>query len=192
MKNQILLVAALAFGCGLTQAWSKPCPPGRTPSVAVVNTSNIVVGSARVCADADGVHATMEVRGLIPGHAYTVWFVYIDKPLLCVHPGICDSDPDFLGTSPLFNPLAVIGRMDSAVAGKSGDVQFSGEINGMIVSPGSQLQLAINIHGPASSDLRERARQLLTPQDPGLGTPGSGILNGPIAGFGPGAVVTFP
>jgi hypothetical protein len=190
--NKMMFVAALAFVCSLTPAWSKPCPPGHTPSVAVVNASNVVVGSARVCADADGVHATMEVRGLTPGHAYTVWFIYIDKPLQCVHPGICDSDPDFFGTSPLFNPLAVIGRMDSAVVGKDGDAQFTGEISGMIVSHGAQLQLAINIHGPASSDLRERARQLLTPQDQGLGTPGSGILNGPTAGFGPSAVVTFP
>jgi hypothetical protein len=134
----------------------------------------------------------MEVRGLTPGYAYTVWFFYVDKPLLCVHPGICDSEADVFGTSPLFNPLAVIGRMDSAVVGKSGDAQFSGEIGGMSVSHGSQLQLLINIHGPASSDLRERARQLLTPQDPSLGTPFAGVLNGPTAGFGPTAIVNFP
>jgi hypothetical protein len=37
-------------------------------------------------------------------------------------------------------------------------------------------------HGPAStSDGRFLARQLLTPQDPGLGTPGSGVTSdGPV------------
>jgi hypothetical protein len=192
LMNKMKVVAALAFTCCLTPVWAKPCPPGSTPSVAVLNNSNSVTGNARVCADVDGVHVTMDVRGLTPGRAYTVWFAYIDNPGLCFHPVTCDSDVDFFGSSPLFNPVVVIGRMDSAVAPRNGEAQFSGEISGMVVSHGSQLQILMNDHGPASSDLRERARQLLTPQDQALGTPGSGILNGPTAGPWGTAIVTFP
>jgi hypothetical protein len=188
LMNKMIAAAALTILCCLTPVWGKPCPPGHTPSVAVFNAANSVTGSARVCVDGDGAHATLNVRGLTPGHAYTVWFGYIDKPLTCVHPGVCDSPEDFIAP----NPVGVVGRLDSAVAPKNGEVEFSGDVNGMLVSPGSQVQLVIFDHGMAdAADLRNRARQLLTPQDPALGAPGLGVVGGPMGVFWGIAVVNF-
>jgi hypothetical protein len=41
----------------------------------------------------------------------------------------------------------------------------------MRLSSGSQVLLFIGGHGPVKNDNRARARQLLTPEDPNLGTP---------------------
>ncbi len=185
--NRIAVVVALAFAGCLNPAWAENCPPGHTPSVAVVNAANSVTGSARVCADADGVNVSMDVMNLTAGHAYTVWFAYIDKASLCKVPDCSDVD----WGAP--NPLVVFGRMASTVAGKN-DAQFSAELSGMLLSHGSQVELVILDHGMASiADLRSRARQLLTPQDPGLGAPGLGILaDGALGQFWGQAIVNFP
>jgi len=137
--NRIAVVVALAFAGCLNPAWAENCPPGHTPSVAVVNAANSVTGSARVCADADGVNVSMDVMNLTAGHAYTVWFAYIDKASLCKVPDCSDVD----WGAP--NPLVVFGRMASTVAGKN-DAQFSAELSGMLLSHGSQVELVILDH----------------------------------------------
>jgi len=141
---------------------------------------------ARVCADHEGVRASMEVKNLAVGHAYTVWFAYVDQPSLCVIQG-CDV-PDFLDP----DPLGVLGRMDSGVAQHS-EMRFSTSIAGFQLSHGSLVQLILFDHGPANSDNRRRARQLLTPQDPALGAPGLGVVaDGALGQFSAVAVVNIP
>lgn len=187
--NKIIVIVALTIVGAATQAWAKTCPPGHHPAVNIFSpVATIAPGSARACVDDDGAHASLDVKGLTPGHAYTVWFVYIDDPSLCVNPAMCADLADVTGA----NPAAVLGRLDSTVANYKGEMKFSGDINGMKVSPGSMVQLVIMSHGLAdNADLRNRARQLLTPQDPPLGAPGLGVLSGPFGSFWGVAAFTF-
>jgi hypothetical protein len=138
-------------------------------------------GDAFLCIGPQGVRAKLHVRALTPGDAYTVWFFYIDDPSQCATPGQCapeDGAPPGQCEGPLdlrgFNPLVVIGRLDSAVAPRS-KVNFAGRVRGLRLSSRSQVWLFIAAHGKAeTSDNRARARQLLTPEDPALGAPGLG------------------
>ena len=143
-------------------------------------------GRAHLCVTRRGVTAWMNARNLVPYDAYTVWWVYFDDPTLCEVSGECGG-PDFGGT----NPLGVFGRMDSAVAPRSGKKHFFGRISGFRPSSGSQIWLWIFGHGPAdNSDGRHLARQLLTPELPPAGRPHLGNdIDGPL-GF-EAAIVKF-
>ena len=136
-------------------------------------------GIIALCIDAQGVRARLHAKGLEHGDAYTIWFFYWDDPSQCATPGQCapgDGAPPGQCEGPLdlrgFNPLVVLGRLDSAVAPRNGEVNFAGRVRGLRLSSGSQVWLFIAAHGEAhASDNRARARQLLTPEDPFLGAP---------------------
>lgn len=157
-----------------------------------------VHGNAFLCIDAKGVRVRLHAKGLEYGDAYTIWFFYWDDPSQCATPGQCapgDGAPPGQCEGPLdlrgFNPLVVLGRLDSAVAPRNGKVNFAGRVRGLRLSSGSQVWLFIGAHGEAhASDNRARARQLLTPEDPPLGAPllgncvdGSKIVSAAIAIF---------
>ena len=165
-------------------------------------------GRGTVCATPLGLWSTMSVRGLTPGNAYTVWWVYIDDPASCANFPLPAPDvvpfpepADYAGPCGLadfftmdasgqyLNPLAVFGRMDSVVAGKRHRTRFAGDLRSFVPSPGSQVWLFIFGHGAAdNSDKRQLARQLLTPEDPGTGAPHLGIEGSPF-GYPAGVVV---
>jgi hypothetical protein len=143
-------------------------------------------GQGTVCVTWSGLSSKIWVRGLTEGFAYTVWWVYIDDKELCAGPiapfeppgyaGPCGFGDFFDFVNEPANPLAVFGRMDSAIPGHKGWTRFSGDLRGMKPSPGSQVWLLIFGHGPADMDDGQRlARQLLTPEDPGAGAPHLGI-----------------
>lgn len=166
-------------------------------------------GRGLVCATPLGLWSTLRVEGLTPGNAYTTWWVYIDDPASCAgfplpspdvipfpepdgYAGRCGL-ADFFTPDPsgeFLNPLAVFGRMDSLVASHKRRTRFAGDLRSFTPSPGSQVWMFIFGHGPADvSDKRQLARQLLTPEDPGSGTPHVGIEGRP---FGyPAGVVVF-
>lgn len=142
-----------------------------------------VAGNARLCLSADGVRVRMSVHNLVPGRAYTVWFVYFDDPSKCITaPGTVNpcGPPDLTkpvpsATDPNAAPAGVFGRMDSAVADEDGEARFSAYLQDFHVSPGSHVHLGIFVHDPASDNNQVRARQLLTPENPHLGFPGLGL-----------------
>ncbi len=165
-------------------------------------------GKGKLCVTPQGLRGNMKVRGLTAGNAYTVWWVYIDRPDQCVpfwldppdvpfpeprgYAGAC-SFVDFFTFDPnagILDPLVVFGRMDSVVTNRRGMTRFSGTVRGMKPSPGSQVWMLAFGHGPADmSDGRQLARQLLTPEDPLSGIPHVGIEGRP---FGyPSHVVVF-
>lgn len=120
-----------------------------------------------------GAHVVMQAGNLTPGVAYTVWFVYFDDTSRCLIQHQCG--PADL-TMPASAPEGVFGRMDGAVAGNNGELMFHGTLQDFRISAGSAVHLVLFAHGPASTtDNQERARQLLTPEAPGLGTPGLGL-----------------
>jgi hypothetical protein len=121
----------------------------------------------------NGAHALMHAENLTPGVAYTVWFVYFDDTSKCLTPYQC-APPDL--TMPAGDPEGIFGRMDSAVAGDNGELTFQATMRDFRISAGSAVHLALFAHGPVSAtDNQERARQLLTPQNPVLGAPGLGL-----------------
>jgi hypothetical protein len=72
--------------------------------------------------------------------------------------------------------------MDAGVAGPNGQLTFQATLRDFEVSAGSAVHLILFTHGPVSTtDLQERARQLLTPENAVLGAPGLGV--GPEKGF---------
>lgn len=164
-------------------------------SVDVVALEEPIEGTAKLCTTPWGVKAQSEVMGLTRGNAYTVWFVYFDDPSQCVHggPGIC-GDADFFTEDPVsgeLDPLAVLGRFDSVVPHRAGEIPFRGRVRGLNLSSGSQVWLLTFGHGPAdTSDNRRLARQLLTPEDPMIGVPHLGNnVDGPL--WSPVSVAVF-
>ena len=177
---------------------------------------NKISGRGTLCKTPRGTWSTMRLRGLTSGNAYTVWWVYIDDPDSCVNaplstdpasptynPDIPADEPvgyagrcglaDFFTMDPsgeFLNPLAVYGRMDSVIADSRRKIRFAGDIRNFTPSPGSQIWMFVFGHGPAdTTDNRQLARQLLTPEDPLSGVPHLGISGRP---FGyPAGVVVF-
>ncbi|MEO1245623.1 MAG: hypothetical protein AAFX56_08045 [Pseudomonadota bacterium] len=166
-------------------------------------------GRGKVCASKHGVLSHMRVRGLTPGNAYTVWWVYIDNPDSCAGIRLTPENSEVpfaepsgyagrCGLADFFtpneagdglDPLAVFGRMDSAVAENARRTWFVGDLRGLTPSPGSQVWMLVFGHGPADvGDGRQLARQLLTPEDPGTGAPHLGIEGRPY-GYPAGVVV---
>lgn len=170
---------------------------------------NSLSGRGGLCATPYGTFGSLQVRGLTPGNAYTVWWVYFDKPQDCagfpLTPDVAEvpaPEPigyagncglaDFFTPDPsgeFLNPLAVYGRMDSVVAYNKRRTYFRGDIRDFEPAPGSQIWMFIFGHGPANKDdKRQLARQLLTPEDPLSGVPHLGIEGRPF-GYPAGVVV---
>lgn len=136
-----------------------------------------ITGSATLCATQSGLKAQMRASNLVPGHAYTVWWIYIDEFPACSSMPECDFLLFFAD-----DPAAVMGRMGSAIAGANGKAHFGGSVNGMVASPGAEVWLFMMDHEEASlEDGRALARQLLTPEDAIFGAPHLGIEGGEAA-----------
>ena len=154
---------------------------------SVSNPTLGITGSAELCIDPDRATVSEWAQNLIPGHAYTTWFAYIDDPTQCGSyvggkPGVC-SDPD--AVLPADSPIVVFGRMDGAIAGPNGRLHFTGNFHDLRFSHGSTVWIIMFEHGPASAtDNRFLARQLLTPQAPVLGAPGLGASADGTVGHG--------
>ncbi len=147
-------------------------------------------GTTNLCIKANGLKAQFSAKGLMAGDAYTVWWVYFDRPDLCTAPGCSDDDfaPSAAGGG---TPLGVFGRFGSAVAPRNGKVHITDTWGGMQPSSGAELWLLMLGHGPADvGDGRHLARQLLTPEDPLAGMPHLGNdVDG--TGFTPVAITVY-
>ena len=186
MKHQTVyafIAAALAaLYCETGQAetqsfnWKKACERTSVNPIPIVETGG--KGKASLCVFSNRIKGSMRVRNLDPGSAYTVWWVYFDTPSACtdstplpitLHGGAsqCDLD-DFFGDK----PQAVFGRMDSGISPRNGRLHFRGNFRGMQPSNDSEIWLLVFGHGTAAyHDGSALARQLLTPEDPGVGAP---------------------
>jgi hypothetical protein len=190
MRHKACVFGLLILGCTF---WLTPalraqddCANVLSATTNAIGTSGIT-GDASLCVDEGAVGASMHVEGLTPGNAYTVWFVVFDNPANCGNyaggtPGVCTSAD---ATLPSANPEAVFGRMDGLIAEDSGRARLAGRYRNLRLSHGAIVWLLMFGHGPAvTTDNRERARQLLTPQKPALGPPGLGATGDTMQGAG--------
>ena len=123
-------------------------------------------GSGGICVDAGVVHAAVQVGGLTTGHVYTAWLAYFDHPTLCAQSpcGLVDLRGD--------DPSGVLVRVGGGIARDDGEMELRTSLADMQPGTGSQVTLLLLNHGPLiAADGRARARQLLTPQSPDLGSP---------------------
>lgn len=172
--------ATQGIGYTATAAAAAGCMAGPVAQVG----KEPITGDAFLCADPDGVSAQVRVAHLTPGNVYTAWFAYLDKRASCAATPCADAD--FLGD----DPVGAYARMDAVIADDTGKAKFVGDFPGFRLSNGSEVQLVIFVHGPASKDdNRQLARQLLTPQDPTFGAPAAGAKVDGIKGTGAVAAV---
>jgi hypothetical protein len=173
----LLLVLSLGLCSFLPDAVAGDDHGCRKASLMALGTTPIH-GDTFLCIDEEGVRARLYAKGLEKRNAYTIWFSYIDQRSKCAEPDLCGPDafvPADPADLPTFDPLGVVGRLDSAVAPRNGKVTFAGRVRGLHLSSGSQVQLFMLGHGEAhASDHRARARQLLTAEEPALGAPNLG------------------
>lgn len=171
LKTSILLLTALTMTVTLNTAMAHDCD-----QQDIIDLGAGIEGFTFLCIEPNGIQAQLKVEGLVPGDAYTVWWIYFDDPSQCAAAPEC-GDVDFAGD----DPLPVFGRFGSAVAPKSGRAHINSRISGMKASSGSQIWIFMVGHGAADfSDGRQLARQLLTPEDPLAGAPYLGIVGGPV------------
>ncbi|MEM1229130.1 MAG: hypothetical protein AAGI15_01230 [Pseudomonadota bacterium] len=162
-----------------------PSAIAQAPSVSPCQSAPVTVlpleemsasGNARLCVLPERLRARGVLNDLVPGNAYTVWWVYIDQPGECQGGFAACVEAFFLDA----NPRAVFGLMDSGIASRRGQIYFEDTLNGMDPTRNAQVWYLVFGHGPADrSDGRRLARQLLTPEDPNVGAPFLGVEGEP-------------
>ncbi len=171
LKTTILFLMASTMTINLNTAEAHEC--GLSD---VIDLGAGIGGFSFLCVEPRSIQGQLQVEGLVPGDAYTVWWVYFDDPSQCETSGEC-GPPDLEGA----NPLGVFGRYGSVVAAPNGRAHINDRLNGMKPSSGSVVWIIMVAHGAAAtSDGRQLARQLLTPEDPAAGAPHLGVVDGPV------------
>jgi hypothetical protein len=167
----LVVVGVLAVG-GTLKAAPAPVPayvtqqPGCLDASVFAVDSSGLSGHARLCILDEGVRPSADVEGLTPSTAYVTWFAYFDRPQSCQQ-GRCTL-ADLRGDA----AIGVSGRMDAIVADGLRKAQFRGDFRDLRMSGGSDALIYVFERGAvATGDARDRARQLLTVQLPGLDLP---------------------
>ncbi|MEN8789709.1 MAG: hypothetical protein ABF293_11520 [Flavobacteriaceae bacterium] len=130
----------------------------------VVN--GVLAGTSTLHRNNNGITANFKATGLIPGHAYTVWWVIWNNPEECEGGvGACGSDADFIenadaikieimyatghvaGNSGTGNFGAHLNENDDS--GSINDLQFLPAYGGLLDSQKAEVHLVLRSHGPA-------------------------------------------
>jgi hypothetical protein len=176
----ILLIVISVLGL----SWFSPAQAACVKQ-AVAPLAETVSGEVSLCQTSGDVIAKLQLKGLKPGNAYTVWLVYVDDGAKCSAEGqaACFGTTNTGGDQNAV-PDEAFGRLTDVIAPKNGKANISGDVPGLQLSKGSQVWILVKGHGPAStSDNLARARQLLTPEDETAGAPNLGIVGGAVADF---------
>src|SRR5579862_1212739 len=179
LKRARLLVGTSLLMLGAGTLWLSTAAQAACQKQPLAPAMEMVNGEATLCEVKGGVTAAIRTTGLTAGNAYTFWFVYIDDLAKCTADGMAVC----IGMNePNEVPDAALGRLTDVVAPRNGKATVTGSVPGLLLSKGSQVLLLVKGHGPANTtDNLARARQLPTPEDPTIGTPQEGIVNGAVA-----------
>jgi hypothetical protein len=152
---------------------------------AVAAVGETVSGDVTLCQKTTDVSVKLTAKGLKPGNAYTIWFIYVEDGSKCAAEGqsVCFG-ASATGGDQTAVPDEAFGRLTDVVAPKNGKANLSGDVPGLQLSKGSQVWILLKGHGPANAgDNLALARQLLTPEDETAGAPNLGIVGGSVADF---------
>jgi hypothetical protein len=119
-----------------------------------------VVGTTQLTRNTDGLQLTLDVDGLIPGHAYSVWWVVWNNPEFC--DGACD-DPDVGSEDVKVEVLYAAGSVAGGTKGNFGatlkEDDVTGSINGeffnlpnnggLLDAMKAEIHVVLRSHGPA-------------------------------------------
>jgi hypothetical protein len=120
------------------------------------------IGQSRLVRSADGISATFQTSGLVPGAAITLWFGVINNPQACASSPCTlddtanpDVQADFLygggtivGSS---GKATVAGRLAAGDPSGSAFIEFGGEGIGLLDPQQAEVLLLLHSHGPAQS-----------------------------------------
>ena len=145
MKNQTILLLLLIAGLMLACESETPVSPdtidaeissidfqgkaavkGSAKSTSdVFNTiTGDIIGESTLNRNGNGVTINFNTSGLMPGHAYTLWWVIWNKPENCIDPGAC-AEPDFANA---LNVEVQLLYAAGHVAGNNGKGNFSAHL----------------------------------------------------------------
>lgn len=147
-----LTAATIAVQAGNQSPTIHVQPVETHPSRGDVQT--VEGAAARLVKARDGLFASLDTKGLTPGHVYTLWLVVINDPSKCLQ-SPC-TPKDVLKRSKIV--ASDVGYAGGIIAGKGGSGQFSayqakGELsgpwfgNGLKAPDKAEVHLVINDHG---------------------------------------------
>jgi hypothetical protein len=138
-----LLLVVMLLGCDsetlvspnndtdqLTAVKSKPANGAANKSTKsttdIFNTiTGDVIGKSTLHRNKNGITINFKTTGLMPGHAYTLWWVVWNKPENCIIPGEC-AEADFPNAG---NVEVQLLYATGSVAGNNGTGNFSAHLN---------------------------------------------------------------
>ena len=165
-----LLKLALAFAIIATLAGAIPAAAGDTSRTTVhrFDDASVIDGSySKLERDDDEVELKLKARELMPGGAYTIWWVVFNTPDGCV---------DGCGLDDLFNPDATVSLLwaTGGIANAVGVHRFEAELEegnppgqvlfgpGLMDAEGAEIHPVVRGHGLASADPDVLEQQLTT------------------------------
>ncbi|MDZ7717355.1 MAG: hypothetical protein U5K72_00875 [Balneolaceae bacterium] len=134
----ILLITGLLFGCesntpvspeselASAELQSDAAAKGYTKSTADIfnGVTGEIIGVSTLHRNGNGITVNFKTTKLMPGHAYTLWWVIWNKPELCATPGAC-VESDF-GNA--LNVEVQLLYATGSVAGNNGKGNFSAHL----------------------------------------------------------------
>ena len=143
---------------GLDTAQEQSVLDGQIATTSIVTefpAGPVIPGaSAWISRSKNGVNVRLQTRGLIPGHAYTLWVVPFNNPENCIVANACVL-ADALANDPavavdLINGTGLVvggsGKATFAARTKVGDLGIRGI--GLLDALGSEIHLVVRDHGP--------------------------------------------
>jgi len=147
----------------------------------VVN--GVLAGTSTLHRNHNGITANYKATGLIPGHAYTVWWVIWNNPENCIVPGAC-SDGDFGDPDVQVELMYATGH----VAGDNGMGNFSGHLNENDASESINPLYGLPSYGGLLDAEKAEVHVVLRSHGPKV----PGIVNEQIGSYLGGCPTTFP
>ncbi len=151
----------------------------------VVN--GVDAGTSTLHRNSSGITINYKATGLIPGHAYTVWWVVWNNPEYCLVPGEC-TDADFV-SNPDFNLIEVeLLYATGHVVGNSGKGNFGAHLNENEASGSINPLFGLPLYGGLLDAEKAEVHGVLRSHGPAV----PGIVNEQIGSYLGGCPTTFP
>ena len=142
---------------------------GRATSSKVYQFSDMSeTGASTLRRDGNGIALTINTSDLLPGYAYTVWWLTFDKPEFCSPPACGEDDvfEDALAGGPNKMQLSILGAADGSVINGNGRANYKGYLekndastaifgDGLDYPRTAEVHYVIRSHGPAIPGLIE-------------------------------------